>query len=278
MGNPFEAPELAEGADPTINPEGAEGGNRYAYWVANSVHGEFTKLPPVTPEQIIAARRLRRMFTGNLDTVVGGHPPFPGGTEKEFLRAVIGLITMETHVVPKDILKADEEDPWTVEPNEEEPDEFTPPTAAELSKSVASWQLLNPQFNADGRCRNAETEENDDEEDEEAKSDATPEFPPLGALSASEWGVGMAGQRGCVRSSKWHGAVGLAAGTYYINVYIGYGIPTTGTSNQSYCPPFPWAIADEQTDAGIVEAPDVLEAPLPPPGEEGEEEEEEEDY
>jgi len=272
---PFEAPETPEGADPTLTMEGGDGGNKYTYFVANSVYDKFTQLPNVTPQQIIAARRLKRMFTGNLDTVVGGHPPFPGGTEAGLLRAVIALITSQTHVIPKDILVADEEDVWAIAENEGEEDEFVPPTTAQLSTSVSHWQLLNPQFNADGRIRNVESEDADDDEEEE-KPDTTPEFPPLGALTASEWGVGRAGQRGCVRSTKWHGAVGLAAGGYYVNVYIGYGICSSNTDH-SYCPPFPWTIAPETGDAEITEAPDVHEAPLPPAAEEGEEEEEEED-
>ena len=81
MEAPPEAPETPEGADPTLTPEGSEGANQYTYWVANSVEGEFIQLPNVTPQQILAAKQLKRMFTGNLDTVVGGHPPFPGGTE-----------------------------------------------------------------------------------------------------------------------------------------------------------------------------------------------------
>jgi len=273
---PAEAPETPEGDDPKLTPEGGDGANKYTYWVANSVDGAFKQLPDVTPQQIIAARKLKRMFTGNLDTVVGGHPPFPGGTEQGLLRAVIALITSETHIIAKDILKADEEDPWAIEPNEEDED-FVPPTTAQLSTSLSHWQLLNPQLNADGRVRNPESEDADDEDDEEVKPDVTPEFPPLGALPASDFGVGVAGQRGCVRSTKWHGAVGLASGNYYLNVYIGYGICSSST-NQSYCPPFPWSITTEQSDVNIKEAPDVLEAPLPPAAEEGEEEEEDEMY
>lgn len=272
---PAEAPETPEGADPTLTMEGGDGGNKYTYWVANSVNDPFKMLPSVTPQQIIAARRLKRMFTGNLDTVVGGHPPFPGGTEAGLLRAVIALITSETHIIAKDVLVADEEDVWAIAENEGEEEDFVPPTTAQLSKSLSHWQLFNPQFNADGRIRNVESEDADDDEEEE-KPDTTPEFPPLGALPASDWGVGRAGQRGCVRSTKWHGAVGLASGNYSVNVYIGYAMCSSNTDH-SYCPPFPWTIAPEQSDADISEAPDVHEAPLPPAAEEGEEEEED-DY
>lgn len=269
--SPPEAPETPEGGNATLTPEGAEGANVYTYWVANSVEGVFKQLPNVTPEQIIAARTLKRLFTGNLETVVGGHPPFPGATEAGLLRAVIALITASTHVIPKNLLKADEEDPWTIAENEDE-EEFVPATAAVLSKSLSSWQLLTPGLNADGRCRNVPSE--DDDADDGPKADATPEFPPLGKLSANEWGIGCAGERACVRSTCWPGAIGIASGSYYLNAYIGYGT-CCSTSCQSYCPPFPWSITDEQSDKDISEAPDVTEAPLPPPSEEGDEEEDE---
>ena len=65
--------------------------------------------------------------------------------------------------------------------------------------------------------------------------------------------------------------------THSLTQYIGYGVSSSNTEH-SYCPPFPWTIVDEQSDKNISEAPDVLEAPLPPPTEEGEENEEEEEY
>ena len=276
---PPEAPETPEGADPVLTPEGSDGANQYTYWVANSVEGEFIQLPNVTPTQILAAKQLKRLFTGNLDTVVGGHPPFPGGTEAGLLRAVIAHITAATHVIPKDVLKPDEEDPWIIAENEEDPDEeWVPPTTAQLSSSLDQWQLLNPGLNADGRVRNVDSEDADDEDEEgEPKEPVTQEFPPLGPLPKGDWGITRAGQRGCVRSTVWPGAVGLASGKYYVNVYIGYGVSSSNTEH-SYCPPFPWTIVDEQSDKNISEAPDVLEAPLPPPTEEGEENEEEEEY
>merc|ERR1712157_614386 len=144
--------------------------------------------------------------------------------------------------VPKGLVIADEEDPWSVDKNEDyDPEEFTPATATTLSKSLDSWQLLNPGLNADGRWRNAEVEDAEADE-EEKKDDSTPEFPPLGPLPADSWGVGLAGERACVRSTVWHGAIGLGADTYFLNVYVGYGIRSSVSckSVQSYCPPFPW--------------------------------------
>lgn len=68
-------------------------------------------LPDVTPEQIHAARRIRRYFTGILDAPVIAHPKFPG-TEREFLRAQIARISAATSLIPATIFKREgEEEP-----------------------------------------------------------------------------------------------------------------------------------------------------------------------
>lgn len=264
---PEEAPEESS-VDPASLREGAEGANKYTYYVANSVEGVFTQLPDVSPEQIKASRNLKRMFTGDLDTIVGGHPPFPGAKEAGLLRAVIGLITAETHVVANGLLVApDEENKFEVEQPEE--DEYNAAveaaTAEALSTKLSAWRLLNTGLNADGRCRNVPRE--DDDDDEAVKPPATPEVYPLGKLTAGEWCIGRAGAHGCVRSTVYPGAIGIASGQYSLNVYIGYGLrnsSTGGSASHVYCPPFPMEIATEQSDVGAKEAEDVKEKPEEP--------------
>ena len=46
---------------------------------------EWVRLPDVTPAQITAARKIRKMFTGNLTQEINSYPPFPGD-ESNFLR------------------------------------------------------------------------------------------------------------------------------------------------------------------------------------------------
>ncbi|CAN0587673.1 unnamed protein product, partial [Ectocarpus sp. 12 AP-2014] len=79
--------------------EGKDGGNRYTYWVARSAGGEWKELPPVTQAQITAARKIKRYFTGDLESPVQGYPPFPG-TEINLLRAQIARITAGACVSP----------------------------------------------------------------------------------------------------------------------------------------------------------------------------------
>jgi radial spoke head protein 4A len=79
------------------------------------------------------------------------------------------------------------------------------------------------------------------------------------------------------RSLVWPGAVAVAAGSRFVNVYIGNGVVY---ENKPYSPPLPapvqseWAPSEEDGDALLlVEQPDVREDPTPPvPEGEGEEE------
>jgi len=52
--------------------------NKFTYWVCNSLADEWHQLPVVNASHIVAARKIKRFFTGKLDAPVKGHPPFPG--------------------------------------------------------------------------------------------------------------------------------------------------------------------------------------------------------
>jgi radial spoke head protein 4A len=85
------SPEDEEGIDELLQ-EGKSGANKFAYWVARSTTPspeEWVKLPNVTMAQIVAARKFKKLLTGNLDNVVSSYPPFPG-TERALLRLVWG--------------------------------------------------------------------------------------------------------------------------------------------------------------------------------------------
>lgn len=53
----------------------------------------------MTPAQIVAARAIRKLFTGRLDAPVVTFPPFPGN-ETNYLRAQITRITCTTQISP----------------------------------------------------------------------------------------------------------------------------------------------------------------------------------
>ncbi|CAH8480328.1 unnamed protein product [Heterobilharzia americana] len=75
------------------------GTNKKVYFVCHEPGLRWIKLPPVTPEQIVAARSIRRLFTGILDALVSCYPPFPG-TEANYLRAQIARISASTQISP----------------------------------------------------------------------------------------------------------------------------------------------------------------------------------
>lgn len=101
------------------------GTNQYCYWVCTVAGGEWIALPDVTPEQIQAARKIKRYFTGDLSASVPSHPAFPG-TEKEYLRAQIARIAHSTAIAPRGHFKLAEEEPEEEEEEEEEGGEKKP--------------------------------------------------------------------------------------------------------------------------------------------------------
>jgi radial spoke head protein 4A len=112
-----EAPEEEE--RPSDFEKRGEGVNQFTYWVTDSVFNAWVELPDVTPEQIKVARKIRKLFTGNLNTTIVSNPHFPG-KEKEYLRAQIARITHSTYLEPRGLHKTVEDNPMEIE-NEEEP-------------------------------------------------------------------------------------------------------------------------------------------------------------
>ncbi|OMJ75161.1 hypothetical protein SteCoe_25744 [Stentor coeruleus] len=96
-----------------------EGVNQFTYWVTDSAFNAWNELPDVTPTQLKVARKIRKLFTGNLNAPVISNPHFPG-KEKELLRAQIARITHGTMLEPKGLHKLVEDNPNEIE-NEEEP-------------------------------------------------------------------------------------------------------------------------------------------------------------
>ena len=61
------------------------------------------------PAEIVAARCIRKLFTGNLESPVVGYPPFPG-REEHLLRAQIGRISATTQISPAGYYMCEEEE------------------------------------------------------------------------------------------------------------------------------------------------------------------------
>jgi radial spoke head protein 4A len=76
------------------------GVNTYTYWATSDLLGSWVELPDIRPQHILTARRLKRMFTGDLEAKIWTNPHFVG-REKHLLRAQIARISHATTIVPK---------------------------------------------------------------------------------------------------------------------------------------------------------------------------------
>jgi radial spoke head protein 4/6 len=53
-----------------LSREQRSGVNKYVYYVCNYIGGQWTRLPDVVPERLQEARKIRKYFTGNLNSQV----------------------------------------------------------------------------------------------------------------------------------------------------------------------------------------------------------------
>lgn len=127
---------------PTVpKEERGTGANKFVYYVCKEPGLPWVKLPSVTPAQIIAARQIRKFFTGNLDSPVVSYPPFPGN-ESNYLRAQIARISAGTQVSPQGFYQArdeeGEEEEAPCESFDVNPD-FEGVPVSEMAESLSTW-------------------------------------------------------------------------------------------------------------------------------------------
>uniref|UniRef100_A0A7S1UB83 Radial spokehead-like protein n=1 Tax=Phaeomonas parva TaxID=124430 RepID=A0A7S1UB83_9STRA len=274
--------------------EGAEGANKYTYFVTPSSSADWTKLPHVNAAQLVVAQKLRRYLTGDLAAKVPGYPPFEG-TEAHYLRAQIGRITAECGVSPAGFYEADEDaglEPAPAKIKDAEGLAEAPPTMGEELRSLDGWVRHEMLITAIGRCR-ALPEPEEDENGEVPELEQPEIKEPLSALADDEEGswvlrtapggaAATANAFVVARSLKWPGAFAIAGAGKFTNIYVGDAVPYAAAT---YTPPMPPALqkewlpegADEEPEEGeppkpqtLVEQKDLLEDPTPPE-EEGEE-------
>ena len=101
---------------PDVEAKGT-GVNKTLFWVTNELTGEWTELPIVTPKQIQIARRIKYLFTGDLNRDILTNPDFIG---KEAHLVPIYLIKLKCQlirihttctIVPKGMYVNNAEDP-----------------------------------------------------------------------------------------------------------------------------------------------------------------------
>jgi len=273
--SPPAAPEPEEGADLSIAPpEFGSGTNAWTYFVCSYLGGPFTMLPDVTPQQVTAARQLKKFMTGDLSAEVSAYPVFPG-TEASFLRAQIARIAAATVLCPSGFFSVGEDGVSL-----EKVEEFTPAAASELS-----WCHRYQHVKAQGRCElyvppppEGEEEAPPAEEPEvspalltaiadDARIGASEEVEgePAWATLSSSAQTATKYQTAGVRSTIWSGAVAVASGALFSNMYVGWGV-----KNAPFVPTPPPAPAAEAEP--LVESTELPPIPDPEPEEEAAEE------
>jgi radial spoke head protein 4A len=97
------------------------GPNQFNYFVCNFLGRTPDRLPDVTPQQIVASRSIRQMFTGHRDAAVIAPPGRFEGTEEHLLRATIARIVHSCTIAMTGMYRPEEE------PEEDTPLESTAP-------------------------------------------------------------------------------------------------------------------------------------------------------
>lgn len=162
--------EAEEGVKNDMQEPRGKGINSTVYWVSHDLRKDWIQLPDCQPEQIVAARLLKKMLTGNLNAEIFGFP----GKERNLLRAQLARIQHTTNIVPKGIYEMDEETA-ALKYAEEQPE-----LTSETLKSLENWCSLDPIILKVGRCTHTEPlhiaeEERDAYKEKLAEDDKTEE-------------------------------------------------------------------------------------------------------
>uniref|UniRef100_A0A670Z983 Radial spoke head component 4A n=2 Tax=Pseudonaja textilis TaxID=8673 RepID=A0A670Z983_PSETE len=227
------------------------GANKYTYYVCNEPGKPWTKLPQVTPAQIVNARKIKKFLVGKLDAAVVCYPPFPGN-EANYLRAQIARISAATQVSPLGFYQfgeeegdEEEEEGGAGRDNYEENPDFEPIPVPEMLDTLSNWVHHVQNILKQGRCTwinpYQKSEEEEEEEDEEEKQEEPEELqetgpPLLTPLSedadiqnitpwSSDASTHLVPQYALavLQANLWPGAYSFAVGRKFDNIYIGWG-------------------------------------------------------
>lgn len=63
----FVAKQFSDEIPPEMEPRGAEGVNKLTFWVTSDLQQDWIELPLIEPKHIIQARKIKYLFTGDLE-------------------------------------------------------------------------------------------------------------------------------------------------------------------------------------------------------------------
>lgn len=254
----FVAEGVAEGAaedgelPPNVETRGS-GVNKLNYWVTNDPLEPWIELPILHPKHIVQSRRIKHIFTGNLEADVISNPAFPG-KEKHLLKCQIVRIAHSTTLVPKGLYKVKEDDPRDVEDEEEGKAQLPAPNDI---ASLENWLHNTPAILKEGRLVHFEVEVPEDQDKEVFMKKIVDKDPfedrlkPLSkdkplAGAAKAWSIRVLGDTRyyanrdkkeainlgivAIKSQIWPGSVTLYSSKQWTSFYLGYGFKGTGTN------------------------------------------------
>jgi len=233
-----------------------EGANSFTYWVSAGGCAPWVRLPAARASHIVAARAMKRILTGKLDSPVLSMPWFPG-KERHLLRAQIARISATCSLATKGWYEEDEEAGAGKIKQAEDPVGAFP--GQEELASDAAWVHSMPCLNKIGKSSYPDVDALTAAElinEEQAKAISAQieaEGDPKGILAGVDgdlaevkpegdegnvvaWSYKVFGDKGmykfgdadrthqvtAARSMIWPGATTVTQGTKFANIYIGY--------------------------------------------------------
>ena len=148
-----------EPAEKGVEPRG-EGVNTFVFWVTDNLLNDWIQLPDCKPEHIIAARKIKHIFTGDLNCEIDTNPSFPG-KERHLLRATLARIFAATAIAPKGLFEMAEENEGE-KPEAKFAEDFIIPDTEGL-RSLEAWANLHPIILKVGRTEHLAPEGLDEE-------------------------------------------------------------------------------------------------------------------
>ncbi len=283
-----------EGEKPANQEPRGTGVNKNVYWVTDSLLEKWVKLPDLAPKDILAARQIKVLLTGDLERPIFTNPFFYG-KEKHFLRVQIARIVHSTTIVPKGLYKVNEENKREIEDFvPEEGQEVPVPSMQGLGLSE-SWVHHLPNILNNGRTSHMDPEGLPDDADPEVekkkieaqdpydprlKPVANDKSIPVGGVGKSQkqipWSIRSMGDTTeyfnpikptkkinngviVIRSLQWPGAYTLYHQGRTLSIYVGNGLKYEGSATTSvgYFPIFPPKVMNDP--------PEFKEQPEPTP-------------
>lgn len=141
----IEGGEEGEGEEKPADFEAKGTGiNKMTYWVSHSSFDKWVMLPDISPADMGASRKIKILFTGDLERPIYADPYFfkAKKTEKHYLRAQIARIVHSTSLCPKGLFRLQEDSTKEIEDNAPEEGDIVLPSTKAMS-DPSMWVHLS---------------------------------------------------------------------------------------------------------------------------------------